>query len=271
MQMLEVGYAVKDHCDYLVGAQETEPGDGWPYDGIIKNWKKGFKPAQVASLIVKEYAKSYNGGSAGYSSSCQSALVCAEIDGLADAINGLSKAALSADYSSEFKNALNSVQKFYYRTNIDLGHFVELTQNTIKDEAYQTAAKKLMKAYDKTVLISEYSGYNNKNATGIAIYFPTSSYSFSSKYKELAFAQECMWEQMVKDYYVKSTSKQVIAEVQSGNLSALRDYVANANEKNRSVSNALISKINFAVFTEGKGDKNTQDSIKTLVQELKSK
>jgi hypothetical protein len=80
-----------------------------------------------------------------------------------------------------------------------------------------------------------------------------------------------MWEQMVKDYYVKSTSKQVIAEVQSGNLSALRDYVANANEKNRSVSNALISKINFAVFTEGKGDKNTQDSIKTLVQELKSK
>jgi hypothetical protein len=80
-----------------------------------------------------------------------------------------------------------------------------------------------------------------------------------------------MWEQMVKDYYVKSTSKAIMTEVAEGNVSALRDYVANANEKNRGVSNALISKINFSVFTEGGVDENTQNNVRTLVKELKTR
>lgn len=271
MQMIEVAYAVKDHCDYLIASQETEPGEGWCYDDIGKAWKKGLKPAQLASLIVEKYAASYEGGSAGSSSTTQSALVCAKIDALCDAINGLCKSAISGNYAKEFKAALNSVQKFYYRTNIDLGHFIKLTKSSIKDESYQTAVTKLEKAYNDVVLVNGLSGYNTKNATGIAIYFPTSSYSFSAQYKDLAFAQETMWEQMVKDYYVKSNAAKIIAEVEEGNVEALREYVATANEKNRSVSNELISRINFAVFSEGKADVNTQDNVRTLVQELKSK
>jgi len=254
-----------------VASEETEPGEGWCYDDIGKAWKKGLNPAQFAALIVEEYAASYSGGSAGSSSTTQSALDCSKIDNLADAINGLCKTAIAGNFAVEFKNALNSVQKFYYRTNIDLGHFAKLTKNTIKDEAYQTAVIKLEKALDEVVVKNGLSGYNTKNATGLAIYFPTSSYSFSAQYKELAFAQETMWEQMVKDYYVKSTAKKILAEVAEGNVNALRDYVNTANEKNRSVSNALISQINFAVFTEGNADANTQDSVRTLVKELKDK
>jgi hypothetical protein len=271
MQMIEVAYAVKDHAGYLVASEETEPGEGWCYDDIGKAWKKGLTPAQLASLIVEEYAASYSGGSAGSSSTTQSALDCSKIDNLADAINGLCKTVIAGNFAVEFKNALNSVQKFYYRTNIDLGHFAKLTKNTIKDEAYQTAVTKLEKALDAVIIKNGLSGYNTKNATGLAIYFPTSSYSFSAQYKELAFAQETMWEQMVKDYYVKSTAKKILAEVAEGNVNALRDYVNTANEKNRSVSNALISQINFAVFAEGNADSNTQDSVRTLVQELKNK
>ncbi|MDN5280233.1 MAG: hypothetical protein PWR01_4198 [Clostridiales bacterium] len=271
MQMIEVAYAVKDNVDYLIASEETEPGEGWCYDDIGRAFKKGMTPAQLSSMIVKEYAASYSGGSAGSSSTTQSALDCSKIDNLADAINGLCKASLSADYSAQFKTALNSVQKFYYRTNIDLGHFVKLTKLTVKDEAYQTAASKLEKALKELIIENGLSGYNTKNATGLAIYFPTSSYSFSSQYQDLAFAQETMWEQMVKDYYVKSTAKKVLAQVSEGNVSALRDYVATANEKNRSVSNELISKINFRVFSEGGVDEATQTNVKTLVNELKSK
>ena len=271
MQMIEVAYAVKDHVGYLVGSEETEPGEGWCSDDIGKAFKKGMNPKEVASMIVDEYASSYDGGSAGYSSTTQSALDCAEIDGLADAINGICKASLSADYSAQFKNALNSVQKFYYRTNIDLGHFAELTKRTIKDEAYQTAVNKLEKALDKVIVRNGLSGYNTKNAKGLAIYFPTSSYSFSSQYKYLDFAKDTMWEKMVKDYYVKSTAKDVLAEVNEGNVAALRDYVATANEKNREVSNGLISKINFGVFTEGGVDEATQTNVRTLINELKNK
>lgn len=271
MQMVEVAYAVKDHVDYLVGSEETEPGEGWCYDDIGRAFKKGMTPAELASVIVTEYAASYNGGSAGNSSATQSALNCAKIDNLRDAINGFCKAVIAANYSTEFKNALNSVQKFYYRTNIDLGHFVKLTLNTIKDEAYVTAAKKLQNALDEVIIKNGLSGYNTKNATGLAVYFPTSSYSFSAAYKDLAFAQETMWEQMVKDYYVKSTAQRVIAEAANGDVSTLRDFVSTANEKNRSVSNELISRVNFSVFSEGGVDENTQSNIRTLINELKTK
>lgn len=271
MQMIEVAYAVKDHCDYLVASEETEPGEGWCYDDLGKAWNKGLTSAQLAALIVEKYAASYDGGSAGSSSTTQSALECAKIDNLADAINGLCKTVIAGNFAVEFKAALNSVQKFYYRTNIDLGHLAKLTKNSIKDEAYQTAVTKLEKALNEVIVKNGLSGYNTKNATGLAIYFPTSSYSFSAQYKELAFAQETMWEEMVKDYYVKSTAKKILAEVSEGNVNALRDYVATANEKNRSVSNELISKINFAVFSEGNADANTQDNVRTLVNELKTK
>jgi hypothetical protein len=225
MQMIEVAYAMKDGCDYLVASEETEPGQGYPYKEIIENFGKGLNPEQVAKLVVKEFSASYNGGSAGNSSTTQSALKCSEINGLRDAINGYCKAAIAGNFGAEFKAALNSAQKFYYRTNIDLGHFVALTKNSIKDEAFQTAANKLEAAYAKVVVSNGLSGYNTKNATGMAIYFPASSYSFSSEYKDLAFAKDTMWETMVKDYYKKTTTKRLVEAVSSGDLSPLVDYV----------------------------------------------
>ena len=35
MNMLEVVYQVRDQCRVVVGSQEIEPGDGWPYDRIL--------------------------------------------------------------------------------------------------------------------------------------------------------------------------------------------------------------------------------------------
>jgi len=169
MQMVEVAYAMKDGVDYLIASEETEPGQGYPYKEILSGFKKGMNPEAFAKHIVKEYSASYNGGSAGTSSTTQSALKCSEIDNLRDAINGFCKAAIAGNYGAEFKTSLNSAQKFYYRTNIDLGHFVALTKNAIKDEGFQTAAGKLLTALDKTVLVNGLSGYNTKNATGLAV------------------------------------------------------------------------------------------------------
>lgn len=271
MQMMEVAYAMKDGCDYLIASEETEPGEGYPYKEIISNFKKGMSSQQVATMIVKQYSASYNGGSAGTSSTTQSAIKCSELDNLTDAINGFAKAAMAGEFAAEFKSALNRVQKFYYRTNIDLGHFVTLTKSSIKDEGFQTAAKKLEAAYAKAVVYNSLSGYNTKNATGLAIYFPTSSYSFSAEYTNLAFAKNCMWEAMVKDYYKKAVVKTLASDVSRGNVSSLMDYVSTANEKNREVSAHVIAKLNFSVFTEGGLDETTKTNVGNLLNELKAK
>lgn len=271
MQMIEVAYALKDGCDYLVASEETEPGQGYPYKEIVEGFAKGMTPEQVSKHIVKEFAASYDGGSAGNSSTTQSALKCSEINDLRDAINGYCKALMAGNYANEIKAALNGAQKFYYRTNIDLGHFVSLTKNSIQDEGFQTAVEKFEAAYKKVVVLNGLSGYNTKNATGMAIYFPASSYSFSNEYKDLAFAKETAWETMVKDYYKKITAQKLVAEVSSGNTSGLAEYVATANENNREVSADLIAKMNFRVFTEGGLDEATQANVRNMLSELKTR
>ncbi len=36
MNMLEIGYEMKDTANYMVGSEETEPGAGWPYANILQ-------------------------------------------------------------------------------------------------------------------------------------------------------------------------------------------------------------------------------------------
>ena len=270
MQMIEVAYAVKDNCSYLLASEETEPGDGYPYDDFLGALKKGVTPLEMVQAGVKAYDASYNNGSAGYSSSTQSALDCKKLDALKDAIDGFSKAAIAGNFGTQFKDALNKVQKFYYRTNIDLGDLAKLLKGTINEEGFQTANTKLLAAIEKAVVANGVHG-SMKNATGVAVYFPASSYSFSSLYNDLAFAKESLWDEMVQDFYKKTTTSTVLAEVLNGNFDSLRDYVKTANENNRGVTAHLISKLNFRVFAEGGLDAATQETVKTLVQELKNK
>jgi len=80
-----------------------------------------------------------------------------------------------------------------------------------------------------------------------------------------------MWEQMVKDYYKKTTIKKLVKDVVNGDVSSLRNYVSSANQNNREISAELVSKLNFRVFAEGGVDASTQDNVRSLVTELKNK
>ncbi|RCK80048.1 MAG: Clostripain [Candidatus Ozemobacter sibiricus] len=270
MQMAEVAHAIPG-VDYIVASEEVEPGAGWPYDGVLSGLTRTTTPAQFAAHIVKAYAASYNGGSQGSSSGTQSALEMKNYAAFKDAVDGFAKAAMAGNYGPQFKDALNKVQKFYYRTNIDLPHFVELLKVTVNDAGFQTACDKLLAASAKLIIANGLSGYSTKNAKGLAIYFPASSYSFSAPYNDLAFAKDTLWDEMVQDYYKKTTAATVVSDVENGDLSSLMAYVSTANENNREVSAHLINKLNFRVFTEGGFDSATQESVRHLIAELKNK
>ncbi|MBI3038516.1 hypothetical protein HYY75_05615 [bacterium] len=271
MQMMEVAYAVKTSVDYVVASEETEPGEGYPYDGVLGALKSGMGPAEFTKVWVKAYAASYNGGSQGTSSTTQSSVDCSKLSNLKDAIDGFAKASMAGAFGTQFKDALLKVQKFYYRTNVDLLHLVKLLKATVKDEAMQNAAGKLEDAYSQAVVANATTGSTMKNASGLAVYFPSSSYSFSVEYNKLAFAQESLWDEMVQDFYKKTTAPTVVADIENGDISSLINYVQTANSNNREVSSDLVAKLNFRVFTEGGLPSSTQDSVKTLISELKTK
>ncbi len=61
MATLEVAYELRDTVDYLAASQETEPGDGMPYDDYLK-WLVTYPeapPASFAKAMVDTYVKSY--------------------------------------------------------------------------------------------------------------------------------------------------------------------------------------------------------------------
>jgi hypothetical protein len=59
MTMIEVAYQIKDHVKYLVGSEEVEPGDGWPYDLVLKVLvdEPQTAPQDFAVHIVHNYIK----------------------------------------------------------------------------------------------------------------------------------------------------------------------------------------------------------------------
>ncbi|HEY9072164.1 MAG TPA: clostripain-related cysteine peptidase [Candidatus Ozemobacteraceae bacterium] len=271
MQMVEVAYAMKGDVDYIVASEETEPGAGYPYDGILATLKKDSTPAEFCKSWVAAYAASYNGGSQGTSASTQSALDMSKFDAMIDAINGFAKASIAGSFGAQFKDALAKVQKFYYRTNIDLPHLVSLLKTTIKDEAFLTAANKLEAAMADVILANGNTGTTMKNAKGLAVFFPNTSYSFSTDYLALDYAKNTMWDEMVQDFYKKTTAQKIVADLQNGDISSMMEYVQTANANNREISADLISKVNFAIFAENAAPSSVQELVKNLVSELKTK
>lgn len=95
MSMIEVAYQMRANGDYMVGSQEVEPMDGWPYTAILQDLTTNpeMAPAALAKLIVQEYGRYYeeqnNNLRGGGSEITQSAANLAVIEKLAEAVGRL--------------------------------------------------------------------------------------------------------------------------------------------------------------------------------------
>ncbi len=69
MGMAEVAGEMSNSVEFSVGSEETEPGEGWPYDGLLSRWSAlpTASASDVAKILTTEYVKSYQGGSQGKS------------------------------------------------------------------------------------------------------------------------------------------------------------------------------------------------------------
>jgi hypothetical protein len=191
MQMMEVGYEVKDSVDCIAASEETEPGNGWPYDLILGPLVK--TPTMTASelgiLTVQAYKKAYSTGS---ENTTQSAVDCSKFDAVCAKLEAFATAMIAklsdAKIKAGLKKAANEVQVYAYDDNCDLGHFCQLVNANVKDDAINKAATELLavlvSAPSKLVLANSITGPGGvKNSTGLAIYLPKTS--VASNYKTI--------------------------------------------------------------------------------------
>ena len=208
MNMLEVAYQLKSSCRYLVGSQEEEPGDGWPYDRILSELiaNPDMSADLLAAITVQEYNRFYRDRYPNLPVT-QSALDLERVDPLADAVDGLAdtlRATLEADPrggNSIVSLALYDVQKFADRDYVDLVHFCQLLAEQNPGTAVAAAAARVVnlvkRGGDSSPLVAEgHGGPGMRHANGLSIYLPERT--LSPLYGRLEFAEDHRWDEFLQ-------------------------------------------------------------------------
>jgi len=206
MGMVEVAYELAHSAGVMVGSEETEPGDGWPYDTILGDLvaNPGWGAQQLGTCIVNRYGEFY--GTAG--TETMAAVDLSQVDpALYNAIDAFAQA-MDTEWS-HLQAARAETEEFNYREvgHIDLYHFAERVAAHCTDPGIIGAASQVMTAVGNAV-IAEFHGSGHPNAHGLAIYFPERALSYeaydrfyedSSRYFPL-----CHWDEFVKDYLINT-------------------------------------------------------------------
>jgi hypothetical protein len=167
MGMVEVAYEVKDiGAGVMVGSEEVEPLDGWPYDTILDDLADNttWNASQLGRAIVDNYYASYG------NSYTQAAIDLSNMNILANTI-------------SDFAETM--------RTEWDTD-----------EDAVKAAAGLVMNEINNTV-IHEQHGSGWPGAFGLAIYFPEQDWQFDNDYNGavIDFPNDTSWEEFISEYY----------------------------------------------------------------------
>lgn len=202
MSMVEVAYQVRETADFSVGSEETEPGDGWPYDRILKALaaKPAMTPEELSKTIVSQYLASYKSGD----NVTQSAVKLDGLKPLASALDALATALvkLLSDASSRTAliNARAQVQEYSrpYDDYCDLLDLCDLIDKGINKAAVKAACAAVREAAASSIVASGYKGPAVDNSRGVSIYFPKRK--LSPLYKTLDFTKKSKWDEFLTAY-----------------------------------------------------------------------
>ena len=201
MSMAEVGYQLRDSVQFTVGSEQTEPGDGWPYDRILKELaaRPTMTPQALSSLIVKKYLASYRTADGVTQSACdlnQSAQLATAISELGKELqNNLSDPVIR----SAIAQSRIQVQAYEIPDYIDLTDFCILLEQNTSQPGILAACRQVSKAIsEEFVVASGYKGGSLQHSHGVSIYFPQTK--ISPLYATLDFARQTRWDEFLKAY-----------------------------------------------------------------------
>jgi hypothetical protein len=193
MNMVEIAHHFKDQVEYMVGSQQTEPGDGWPYDDVLKVAKQGPSKIELARGIVKAYIKSYT--ERGVFNVTQSAIDCARTTPVIKALSDLGHLLVERidAYRRQIARTRLQAQTFEMADYVDLIHLASLLAKNLPDRGIAEASRAAVKAARACILTSSTLGYTVARAHGLSVWFPAYERIYSNyraKYTALNFAPD---------------------------------------------------------------------------------
>jgi hypothetical protein len=173
MNMIEVGYQLRTNASILVGSEELEPGDGWPYDAILAELvqKPKMKGDELARLIVASYLRSYPASEP----VTQSATNLAVSAPLLRAVDALAQSLLAARSDDNvvlgLYRARQKVQAYDVPDYVDLADLCKQIRKNFA-AAIAAACDAVERALAQSVLATGYKTKQMAGSTGISIYYP---------------------------------------------------------------------------------------------------
>jgi hypothetical protein len=207
MSNLEVAYEVAPYVSYLVSSEEEEPGDGWPYNTVLKafNNKPGASPAHLTSAVVKAYIDFYK--KAGQSGVTQSAFALEKIENTAKSVDALGNALAGhmPDAAKEISTAIKRSKSFFYKQLWDINQFSKEITKATSDSKVKAAARDVQAAIKpgSANFVLSKAGIGSSYATcgGLSVYLIPPLEDVSKYYGDLAFTKEYPnWQKMLQNY-----------------------------------------------------------------------
>jgi hypothetical protein len=203
MNLVEVSYELRDTVGYIVGSEEVEPGDGWPYDGVLNELVAApdLSGKEAAARFVDKYMDSYRGDTV-----TQSAVDVSRVESLAAATSAFAEACIplveSREHFGDFSKAVKNAQRFHMKDFADLGDLCERVGADPAPTEVRDAAAKVRDALfgDAPFVISSgRQGDTVAGATGAAVYFPIVG-DVQVAYDQLDFGRDTAWRDLIAKY-----------------------------------------------------------------------
>lgn len=198
MQMLEVAYEVKDHAEFVVGSEESPPGEGYPYQEVFKAFRDN--PDATTRALTQSFPEAMiNEPSYATRKITQSVIETSKLPALATALDTLAGELIANETAlssiiTQIRTQAQSYSPTINRVYRDLYHLCTLLEaaNSIQSVDNASAA---VRAAITDAIVWERSNGNSPNSNGISIDFsPGDTFAGSSAdYALLRLAQATQW------------------------------------------------------------------------------
>lgn len=205
MQMLEVAYECRNIARYIVGSEESPPGEGYPYHEILKPLmdNSDVAPVQWASAIPNIFVNWYHANFPSYRNITQSAVDASRLENVATALDALAGSLLEKRtlYAVSLARARQDAQNYStYPEYRDLWRAAELIKQYTSDPELTQRVNALQFALQQAVIANNRdtrAGARVFHSYGLSIYYPDSG-SYLGRYSNTALARATRWDEWLQ-------------------------------------------------------------------------
>ncbi len=210
MQMIEVAYEIRNNCKYVVGSEESPPGEGYPYNLVFDDFVAA--PGATTATLSKAFVDGMlTPGLYDTRKITQSVLDTSKLGALATAISTLGTELKnnSSTLTSLIQTTRNTAQSYSptsTRVYRDLLHACSILEGGTTNTAVLNAITGVKTAANNAIVWEGHNS-NSANSKGIAIDFsPASSFNAvgsggnmrSADYALMKFGIDTQWDEFLK-------------------------------------------------------------------------